>query len=194
MNVDIEKIIKYSRGSLKQEKVSGFDHAQRVEHWCRYIGEKLNADLSTLQIAALLHDIGLQKVGLDKHHIESAEMAKAFLREKQVPKEQVESIASIIEHHSMHAPEATSIEEKILNDADRIDHLGAIGIVREIARAILVRKDYSGDIADVPRLLRQGITKTKKRTYTDIAKKIVDERARFVEEFIERLEKELEQS
>lgn len=194
MNVDREKIIKYSRGSLKQEKVSGFDHAQRVEHWCRYLGEKLNADLSTLQIAALLHDIGLQKVGLDKHHLESAEMAKAFLREKQVPTEQVESIASIIEHHAMHAPEATSIEEKILNDADRIDHLGAIGIVREIARAILVRKDYSGDIADVPRLLRQGITKTKKRIYTDIAKKIVNERARFVEEFIERLEKELEQS
>ena len=158
------------------------------------MGEKFNADISALQIAALLHDIGLQKVGLEKHHIESAEMAKAFLREKQMPEEQVESIASIIEHHSMHAPEAKSIEEKILNDSDRIDHLGAIGIVRAIARAILVKKDYSGDIADVPGLLRQGITNTKKRVYTNIARQIVDERARFVEEFIERLEKELDQA
>ena len=194
MSLDIKKVNEHSRELLKEEKVSGFDHAQRVGYWCRYLGEKNNADLQALQIASYLHDIGLSKVGLARHHTESAEMAKNFLRKNRVPEEHAEFIGSIIEHHAMHAPDAKTIEEKIINDADRIDHMGAIGIVRAIARSILVKRDYSGDVADVPALLRQAIENTKKRVYTDTAKKIVDERARIVEQFIEQLEKELGES
>ncbi|NQU03592.1 MAG: HD domain-containing protein [Syntrophaceae bacterium] len=186
-----EEAIQESRELLKEEKVSGFDHVSRVAYWCRYMGEKEGADLDALEIAAFLHDIGLNRVGLKTHHTESAAMAGNLLREKNVPEERIKQICRIIERHAMHAPEAEKIEEKIINDADRIDHMGAIGIVRAIARAILVKKDYTGDVADVPELLRQVVASTKKRVYTDIAKKIVDDKATYVEKFIEQLEKEL---
>jgi uncharacterized protein len=183
--------IQKSKELLQNEKVSGFDHASRVAHWCLYLGEKENADLEALAIAAYLHDIGLSIVGLPTHHIESARMAEALLREENVPEERVKQIGSIIEHHAMHAPEAETMEEKIINDADRIDHLGAIGIVRAIARAILVKKEYTGDVSDIPILLRQAIAGTKKRVYTETAKKIVNEKALYVDHFIEQLEKEI---
>jgi uncharacterized protein len=162
-----------------------------VAHWCRFLGQQEEVDAEALEIAAYLHDIGLNRVGLPTHHIESARMAEAILRENQVPEDQVKRVGSIIEHHAMHAPESQTMEEKIINDADRIDHMGAIGIVRAIARVILVKKEFSGDVSDVPLLLRQAIANTKKRVYTETAKQIVDERALYVETFIERLEKEL---
>jgi len=189
-----EEAVKKSKELLQKEKVSGFDHVSRVAYWCQYLGKKEKADLGALAIAAYLHDIGLNFVGLPTHHIESARMAEALLREKNVPEERVRQIGRIIERHAMHAPEAEAIEEKIINDADRIDHLGAIGIVRAIARAILVKKEYTGDVSDVPRLLRQVIASTKKRVYTETARKIVNEKALYVEHFIEQLEKELSES
>ncbi len=186
-----EEAIRHSKELLKEEKVSGFDHVSRVAHWCRYMGKIEGADLEALDIAAFLHDIGLNRVGLKTHHTEGASMAEELLRKEGVTEDRVKQIGRIIERHAMHAHEAERIEEKIINDADRIDHMGAIGIVRAIARAILVKKDYSGDVADVPELLRGAVANTKKRVYTDTAIKLVNERAAYVEKFIEQLEKEL---
>jgi len=181
----------HAKELLKEEKVSGFDHVSRVAYWCRYMGKIEGADLEALDIAAFLHDIGLNKVGLPTHHTVSASMAEELLRKEGIDEDRVKQIGRIIERHAMHAPEAERIEEKIINDADRIDHMGAIGIVRAIARSILVKKDYSGDVADVPQLLRDAITNTKKRVYTDTARKLVDEKAAYIEEFIAQLEREL---
>jgi len=189
-----EDAISRSKELLKDEKVSGFDHVSRVAHWCSYMGKIEGADLEALDIAAFLHDIGLNKVGLPTHHTVSASMAEELLRKEGIAEDRVKQIGRIIERHAMHAPEAERIEEKIINDADRIDHMGAIGIVRAIARSILVKKDYSGDVADVPQLLRDAITSTKKRVYTDTARKLVDEKASYVEEFIAQLEKELSEA
>lgn len=186
-----EDAIKHSKELLKKEKVSGFDHVSRVAYWCHYMGKIEGADLEALDIAAFLHDIGLNRVGLKTHHTESANMAEELLRKEGIAEDRIRQIWHIIERHAMHAPEAEKIEEKIINDADRIDHMGAIGIVRAIARSILVKKDYSGDVADVPELLRGAVANTKKRVYTDTAIKIVNERAAYVEKFIEQLEKEL---
>jgi len=186
-----EEAIRHSKELLKEEKVSGFDHVSRTAYWCRYMGKIEGADLEALDIAAFLHDIGLNKVGLPTHHTVSATMAEELLRKEGIDEDRVKQIGRIIERHAMHAPEAERIEEKIMNDADRIDHMGAIGIVRAIARSILVKKDYSGDVADVPQLLRDAITNTKKRVYTDTARKLVDEKAAYIEEFIAQLEREL---
>jgi len=181
----------HAKELLKEEKVSGFDHVSRVAYWCRYMGKIEGADLEALDIAAFLHDIGLNKVGLPTHHTVSASMAEELLRKEGIDEDRVKQIGRIIERHAMHAPEAERIEEKIINDADRIDHMGAIGIVRAIARSILVKKDYSGDVADVPQLLRDAITNTKKRVYTETARNLVDEKAGYIEEFIAQLEREL---
>jgi uncharacterized protein len=187
-------VIKYSKELLKEEKVSGFDHVSRVAHWCRYMGEIEEADLEVLEIAAFLHDIGLSRVGLKTHHTESASMAEELLRKEGIAEDRIQQICRIIERHAMHAPEAERIEEKIINDADRIDHMGAIGIVRAIARSILVKKDYTGNVADVPQLLRDAVANTKKRVYTETAGKIVDEKASYVEDFIAQLERELSET
>ena len=147
MKCDMDEVIGYAKAALKEEKVSGYDHAQRVAYWCQFLGEKHPADLQALRIASCLHDIGLKKVGLAKHHTESAKMAEAYLREKHLPEEDVAFIGSIIEHHAMHAPEAEAIEEQIINDA-------VVGLIEYRRPRIPVDSDdrvgtfHSGDVLE----------------------------------------------
>ena len=54
----------------------GFDHTLRVFEMCRYLGNKLSADLSILLPAALLHDIAREK---PDHSIKGAKIAEEIL-------------------------------------------------------------------------------------------------------------------
>ncbi|HDJ26651.1 MAG TPA: HD domain-containing protein [Candidatus Bathyarchaeota archaeon] len=186
----LEKVREFVREHLRGERVSGLDHAERVLYWCERLGEAVGANLEVLRLAALLHDVAVPTAGRERHFEEGARMAREFLSELGLPEELIEAVANAIRAHSTFGgPEPRTLEEKVLFDADRLDFIGAIGIARAIARG-LSSGAYSGDVSELPELLRRTLEKARK-VYTDEAKEVAEGRIKFMEEFIEQLEAEL---
>ena len=109
-------------------------HIERVWNTSRYIREQeQSGDLLTIELAALLHDISDAKFngGDDR---KGARMAGEFLRNQGLDKERLEHIQSIISHISFKGgfgqDQISSMEFQIVQDADRLDAMGAIGIAR----------------------------------------------------------------
>ena len=109
-------------------------HIERVWKTARYIWRKEGAgDLLTIELAALLHDISDAKFNGGDDEIGSR-MASEFLQNQGLEQEMVDHIQAIIKHVSYKGgfaqDQISSIEFQIVQDADRLDAIGAIGIAR----------------------------------------------------------------
>lgn len=130
----INKAMEYAR-SIFEGDASGhdFDHTLRVFHTATRLAEEEGADLQTVQLAALLHDVDDRK--LSPETCEGKLRAVKFLQENHIPQEKIREIVDIISRISFSAKLAPpeSIEGKCVQDADRLDAMGAIGIARTFA-------------------------------------------------------------
>lgn len=110
-----------------------FDHTMRVFRMAAYIAEKEGADIVTAQLAALLHDVDDHK--LSPETSEGKLRAAEFLHSHNICGEKAAHILRIIATVSFSANKGTpeTIEGKCVQDADRLDALGAIGIARTFA-------------------------------------------------------------
>ena len=114
-----------------------FDHIMRVFKNAQNICKKENANEKLVLSAVLLHDI-ISYPKSDKRSklssIKSAEESKKILKKFNFTKEEIQIISDAIRDHSFsrNAIPAT-LEGKILQDADRLDAIGAIGIARVFA-------------------------------------------------------------
>ena len=113
------------------------DHIERVYRMAMRIAkEEKNVDLDILKSAVLLHDIARAKEDNDKtgkvcHAKESARMSEKILKSLKYPNDRIEKIKKcILAHRYKTENKPETIEEKILFDADKIDSLGAILIMR----------------------------------------------------------------
>lgn len=120
----------------------GWEHVQRVYKLALRIAEEEGADTLITGIAALLHDIGrlVHKKGV--HHATlSVEKSRELLGYYALEQEQVEAILHAIEAHSFsRGVEPCTLEAHVLRDADRLDGLGAIGILRWAVTGAIKRK------------------------------------------------------
>ena len=112
----------------------GLDHIERVVAATRRIGGEEGARPEIAIPAAWLHDcVMVEKNSPDRSRASrlAAERAGAFLREIGYPEELIDPIRHAIEAHSFSAgiPPVT-IEAKVVQDADRLDALGAVGLAR----------------------------------------------------------------
>ena len=108
------------------------DHTLRVLRMARYIAREEGADLQTVQLAALLHDVDDRKISPDT--CETLERAGEFLRSHHVETEQAEHILQIIASISFSSGgKPATLEGKCVQDADRLDAMGAVGIARAVA-------------------------------------------------------------
>ena len=109
-------------------------HIERVWNTARYIREQEGSgDLLTIELAALLHDISDAKFNGGDDEIGSR-MASEFLLEQGVDREILEHVQAIIKHVSYKGgfsqDQISTIEFHIVQDADRLDAIGAVGIAR----------------------------------------------------------------
>lgn len=115
-------------------EVHAMDHILRVRERCIRLAERLNADLEVLIAAVYLHDLGRHYIPDKGHGTLSAEKAQPVLERINFPKDKKEQVLHAIRVHDVTwAPEdRTTIESQILYDADKIDTLGVVGILRYI--------------------------------------------------------------
>ncbi|SFM92377.1 HD domain-containing protein [Methanolobus profundi] len=110
-------------------------HINRVENNCMKIQETEGGDLKVLRLAALLHDVGIVREHEEggNHAEYSAEIARDFLNKNGADTKLIDHVTScILTHRFSRGMKAETIEAQILQDADRIDALGAVGIFRSL--------------------------------------------------------------
>ncbi len=112
---------------------SGHDwsHIERVVNTTKTIAKAEGADLFICEAAALLHDVIDDKIV--QNPADALKELKKFLTSIEVTPEQIEAIVSIITRMSFkkhQEKQKLSLEGKVVQDADRLDAIGAIGVAR----------------------------------------------------------------
>ena len=130
----IEKTITYVKQQLANAE-GGHDwwHIERVCKSAKKIAETENVNLLVIELGALLHDIADAKFHDGDEEL-GPQIAAVFMREINVDEETIQHVVQIIKHISFkggkEAQTFTSPELNVVQDADRLDALGAIGIAR----------------------------------------------------------------
>lgn len=135
MNLIVNKCIEYVKEYFKNES-SGHDfyHTLRVYNTAKKIAILENADVEIVMLAALLHDVDDIKISPNTY--KNKDHARCFLKENNVDINKINLITQIIEEVSYKGTDSVipfTIEGKIVQDADRLDAIGAIGIARAFA-------------------------------------------------------------
>jgi len=131
----IENTIVFVKNKLAGDS-SGHDwwHIYRVWNMATKIQHKEGGDLFIVELAALLHDIADWKFQNEERGIQQV---VDFLKEQKIEDEIIDRIVEIIQQVSYKGAgvkdKMEGIEGKIVQDADRLDAIGAIGIARTFA-------------------------------------------------------------
>jgi uncharacterized protein len=129
----------------------GINHTRRLLHLISMIGEGQEYNADAVWVAAHLHDWGGYAPWAQKgvnHALRSRRVAETFLVERGYPGNLIELVLECIEHHHSGDP-TRSIESILLSDADALDFLGVVGVMRDFSKN--------------PRDLRTGYEATRKR-------------------------------
>lgn len=133
-----DNIIELARAYVKnkfENEYSGHDyfHTLRVFNMATNIAKSEGADLEIVQLAALLHDVDDRKISPQTY--EKQTNARSFLKLNSIDDIRIELICQIIREISFGANDSapTTLEGKCVQDADRLDAIGAIGIARAFA-------------------------------------------------------------
>ncbi len=203
-----EEIIQNTIAFVKNELTDaegGHDwfHIERVYKNAVLISEGEEVDKTVVALGALLHDIADSKFHNGDETI-GPKKARQFLKTQHVPKEIIEHIVKIIENISFRGGNKTkqfhSKELEVVQDADRLDAIGAIGIARTFNYGgFKGRKLYDPEIepdlnmtpaeykvSNAPTInhFYEKLLLLKDRMNTKTGKKIAQERHGFMEIFL----------
>ncbi len=134
MKSTIDNTVKFVKEKLEGAE-AGHDwfHIERVWKLAAKIAETEDCDKDVVELSALLHDIADPKFHNGDETI-APKISREFLESQNVSEETIQKVLFIIENISFknrsQAPENPPVELKIVQDADRIDAIGAIGIAR----------------------------------------------------------------
>jgi len=203
MNEDLlEKTLSYIKDRF-QNDYSGHDyyHSLRVYNLATSICKEENSDLEIIQLASLLHDVDDYK--LFGSNVSTYSNAETFLKNNKISDAKIELICNIIESMSFKGTDSKipeSLEGKIVQDADRLDAIGAIGIARTFAyggnknRAMHIPnekprnnmnfEEYSTLNGTTINHFYEKLLNLKDLMNTETAKKIANSRHKYMENFL----------
>ena len=202
----IQNTIAFVKEELKDAE-GGHDwfHIERVFRNTLLIAKEEKVDALVVSLAALLHDIadpkfhdGDEKIGPKK--------ARDFLIAQKVPKEIGKHVVKIIENVSFknslekHKKQFTSKELQVVQDADRLDAIGAIGIARcfnyggfkdrplynpeIIPNLNMTKEEYKNSTAPTINHFYEKLLLLKDKMNTEAGKKIAESRHQFMEIYL----------
>ena len=198
----IDDAIAYVK-DIFQNDHSGHDyfHTLRVYKMATHIAEQENADLLIVQLSALLHDV--DDIKLSPETYANKDRAAAFLREHGCPESTISMICDLIDEVSFRGTDSVvpkTMEGKCVQDADRLDAIGAIGIARaftyggshdrilydpEIKPVMNMNGDeYRNHISTTINHFYEKLFQLKDMMNTDAAKKIAEQREQYMKEYI----------
>jgi uncharacterized protein len=208
----IDTTILFVKETLAQAE-GGHDwfHIERVYKNALLIAGSENCDLEIVQLGALLHDIADSKFHNGDETI-GPKTARTFLEAQNVSSETIDHVIAIIENISFKGGRVerkfSSIELDIVQDADRLDAIGAIGIARtfnyggfknrtlynpEIAPNLsMTKEEYKNNEAPTINHFYEKLLLLKDKMNTKTGKQIAQERHRYMEGFLEQFYAEWE--
>ena len=179
-----------------------FFHTFRVYKMATNIALKENANIEIVQLSALLHDVDDIKLSPETHV--KKDRAVNFLRKNEVDEKTIHIICQIINEISFAGIDSEipeSIEGKCVQDADRLDAIGAIGIGRAFAyggshkrtiynpdikpRLNMSAEEYKINKSTTINHFYEKLFLLKDMMNTQTAKEIAIEREQFMKEYIE---------
>ncbi|WP_458187761.1 HD domain-containing protein [Haladaptatus sp. NG-WS-4] len=181
-------------------------HVQRVATLAETLVSEYDADETVLFTAVWLHDVGRGREDrgeIDDHAEWGAKEAGRILAEYDVSDSEIEAVQHCIRAHRFsNDVEPETLEAKLLSDADNLDALGAVGIARNFCFSgehdqPLHDPDLPLDADDTPagataiNHFHKKILRLPRRMYTDAGRRLADERGVFVQQFLERFEREV---
>ena len=201
----IEKTIAFVKLALADAE-GGHDwfHIERVYNNAKLIAAEETCDLLVVKLGALLHDIADSKFH-DGDETIGPRIARDFLQRQNLDQHLIDHVISIIENISYKGGnfERTfnSIELQIVQDADRLDAIGAVGIARAFNyggfknRALynpdikpelgMTKEQYKNSKSPTINHFYEKLLLLKDKMNTESAKKIAEGRHRFMEAFLQ---------
>ena len=179
-------------------------HIERVRNNARLINSIEKADEFVIELAILLHDVGDRKV--IKQEEDDYSIAKNFLKKQKVSNEVIEHVMFIIQNMSFSKSlnsrkENVSKEFYIVQDADRLDAIGAIGVARAFvyggskgrpmydptkqAQKINTTKNYRALNSSTFHHFEEKLLLLKDLMNTKVAKRIAENRNKFMEKYLD---------
>jgi uncharacterized protein len=208
----LEKIAEAVKEKMSSES-SGHDwwHVYRVWKMATHLAQDEKADLFVVELGALLHDIADWKFHGGDDTV-GPRMAREMMEELKVDPGIVDHVCDIIVHLSFKGAgvksEMKTVEGKVVQDADRLDAIGAMGIARVFAygghkgRSIhnpdikptlhQTKEAYKSNESTSINHFYEKLLLLKDRMNTQAAKKIAESRHKFMEEYLRRFFSEWE--
>lgn len=188
---------------------SGHDwwHIQRVVNLARVIAREEGADPFVCVLAALLHDIADYKIAGDE--ATGLRRVRGWLDAQGVEKDTADHVMEIIGTMSFgggNRPPMTTLEGRVVQDADRLDAIGAIGIGRAFAfggsrgRALYdpdeapqqyaSKEAYQASGSSTINHFHEKLLLLKDRMNTPYARRLAEQRHRYMEAFLDEFARE----
>ena len=191
----------------KADPAHDFSHILRVCKLARKIGQEEKADMRVLLPAALLHDLESKKgfkSGKEPSDQDSLGAARSFLQGKGLDRDRIEKVLYAVEVHSFSRGVCpVTLEARILQDADRLDAMGAIGIARLfVTGGALGREMYhlqdpfcrerepDDKRWNLDHFYRK-LLKLEEGMHTSAGKRLAAKRARVLKQYLQDLEEEI---
>lgn len=200
----INKTVDFVKQKLEGAE-AGHDwfHIERVWKLSKILAKDENCDTLVVELSALLHDIADPKFHAGDETL-ALKISNEFLENQDVDQQTIEQVLFVIKNISFknrtELPEDLSVELKIVQDADRLDAIGALGIARtfnfggfknnlmyhpEIPPNLNMSKDeYKKSSGTTINHFYEKLLLLKDLMHTKKAKEIAAQRHAFMEDFL----------
>lgn len=168
-------------------KSRGNRHLFRIVSIAKELSQGYETDISIVEAGAWLHDTNLEKT-IEGDTLANKEKVSLFFRGIGVNEEDEKRIMHCIEAHDGNVP-AHSLEAKIVHDADTLEKMGPLGIIRETWK----RSQMGWPTEKIVEHLKTHILKREGRLNTEKARKKAGELNRILSDFLPVINKQLKE-